>query len=547
MILSSIHLFGSNWVKTTWGATTIYVDGYAEYDGIAHNAKQLAVLLLSLPINDIEAAVKQFNGIFVIIAVYQGTTMLISDSIRSKTLQYAKVGNKNYITDNILELSKKEQLNLEVDNDKLEELVVSCYVYGYGTVYKNVYALQVGEIVIITDREITRRKYFLFTPTSEPSEITDYYAFSNELDEVLMRAFHRMFRSTPNVNRWIVPLSGGHDSRIVVNYLYKLGVKNVICFTYGMVDNLQARISRQVAEALNFPWYFVEYTEEKWNKLHEDNQIEAYFSFAFDGMSTPHLQDFLAVHELKQNKIFKAGDIFVPGHLLDALAGAYLQKIDFDICDEQAIIKRAMVGLTKRVASNDYVDKFKILYDNAHVEPSHFYELLGWQERTAKTSAHSVRVYQFFGFDYRLPFLDNELVRFWLRTPKSERLGRNALLKAEKRGLLLNQIANIPFAGRKGIEKHVGLKKRIRKILPPILISLFIRYQNHKPLLNEALNQIYTLKATTVKDLLAPHKDFPANIFKYFKHDLYRYTYQIEPTLLTTLYFIRKVILKRSQ
>jgi len=30
-----------------------------------------------------------------------------------------------------------------------------------------------------------------------------------------------MIRQTPHINRWLVPLSGGHDSRIIVNTLFK--------------------------------------------------------------------------------------------------------------------------------------------------------------------------------------------------------------------------------------------------------------------------------------------------------------------------------------
>jgi asparagine synthase (glutamine-hydrolysing) len=61
----------------------------------------------------------------------------------------------------------------------------------------------------------------------------------------------------------VVPLSGGLDSRIIVAMLKRLGVEDVICFTYGKKGNREAEISRQVAEALGYRWYFVEYTKEK--------------------------------------------------------------------------------------------------------------------------------------------------------------------------------------------------------------------------------------------------------------------------------------------
>jgi asparagine synthase (glutamine-hydrolysing) len=44
-----------------------------------------------------------------------------------------------------------------------------------------------------------------------------------------------------------------------------------------------------------------------------------------------------------------------------------------------------------------------------------------WQERQAKFMCNSVRVYEFWGYDWRLPFWDVEAIEFWQRMPIEQR------------------------------------------------------------------------------------------------------------------------------
>ena len=102
-----------------------------------------------------------------------------------------------------------------------------------------------GEIIKIRGNQVCSDRYFKFTPAEIPVKHDNLAEFSKDLDKVLLSVFTRMIEQTPGVNRWIVPLSGGHDSRTIVNYLYKLGVKNVICYSYGTLNNEQSKIHHQ--------------------------------------------------------------------------------------------------------------------------------------------------------------------------------------------------------------------------------------------------------------------------------------------------------------
>ncbi|MCD4731704.1 MAG: hypothetical protein K8R74_13950 [Bacteroidales bacterium] len=217
--------------------------------------------------------------------------ILAGDIVRSYPLFYGFHNDCIFVTDNLKEYQKENGL-LDIDNKKLDEFINTGLVFRNQTVYKDVYGLQAGEVVTIRNMEISSKRYFSFGLSSGPIQKGNLIDLVAGFDEALQFVFSRLIKQNKTVNRWVIPLSGGHDSRLVVNYLYRLGVKNVLCFTYGTPDNEQAQISKQVADAAGYEWHFVEYTEQKWNALHESGEFEDYIRFAFNGVSTPHLQDF---------------------------------------------------------------------------------------------------------------------------------------------------------------------------------------------------------------------------------------------------------------
>ena len=68
------------------------------------------------------------------------------------------------------------------------------------------------------------------------------------------------------------------------------------------------------------------------------------------------------------------------------------------------------------------------------------------------------------------------------------------------------------------------------------MIVKLLRITGHKVKLSEGLNQIYALRAASVKELLDPVGNFPESLRPYFRAYLNRYPYQMDPNILTSLY-----------
>mgnify|MGYP001813258104 FL=1 len=104
----------------------------------------------------------------------------------------------------------------------------------------------------------------------------------------------------------------------------------------------------------------------------------------------------------------------------------------------------------------------------------------------------------------------------------------------------MDQIASIPFGGKKDRSGKNLLTDFLTWILPGSVKTWLLKISGRKLKMNEALNQIYALRAGTVRELLDPVDDFPMQTRSYFDVFLDRYPYQADYHFLTSLYTIRR-------
>ncbi|MCD4711301.1 MAG: hypothetical protein K8R52_10680, partial [Bacteroidales bacterium] len=166
------------------------------------------------------------SGMFSMVIRRGNDFYLTGDRIRSIAVYYGFNQDQLFLANNLDEYQKQYGPFL-CDDDNVEEFIASGYAYGGRTIFKDVSTLQAGEVVTIKGNQVSAERYFEYRRNEQPGLYKDLEEFTKALDQTLLTAFSRMIEQTPNVNRWLVPLSGGHDSRIVANFLYRLGQKNV--------------------------------------------------------------------------------------------------------------------------------------------------------------------------------------------------------------------------------------------------------------------------------------------------------------------------------
>ena len=481
--MTSFHLFRPNWKNKRIIEVDFYVKGWAEHEQIVYDAGKLLDLVAdtfnAFEINQLKAFTHHLNGNFTILIHSKDATYLCSDKMRCFPVMYFQYDSAEYVTDDIdAFLHQCPEVKLNISTPVIEQYLCSNFVFGPYTIYEHVYCVQPGEIVELVNGKYFRYPYFQRAPKMDNDSPRDISLESAVLDAIFLKATERMIKSAPHVHNWIIPLSGGHDSRMIANYFYKLGVKNVICYTYGIKGS--ETISEKVAEALGYAWHYIEYTADIARETLQNKALDIYRRYAFNGVSVPHLQDFIAVNCLIKKGIVQSEDIFVPGHALEVLTGSHL-KNNVERCDsvQSALffIKHHFNGFGYARRSDNLLNHVLSIIEKYNIKANQISEYFDWQERQSKFIVNSVRVYEYFGFDWRIPQWDNEVVNYWENIGFNYRYGRKLYFAIEKDFLLVDELKNIPFSN--DIKAKVPVKTRIASLMP-LRLKKMLRQAGYK-------------------------------------------------------------------
>lgn len=441
------HLTRSSWYfLQTVSGLQIHVTGQWELDGKQQSGHEMAAAFTAPQeesIHSFKQIITRANGNFAVVILSRNHAFLATDQIRSYPLFYHRHGNTVTITDRVG--GCREQDHVTLAENSLHEFLSSGFVYEGKTIYRELTALQAGEFVRIDGMgRISSRRYLRFLPDlSQHTTVPD--EFPDQADHLLLDVFRRLLASCPPAARLVLPLSGGYDSRLIANYLYRLGVRDVLCFSYGTSDDTtEVPISREVARRLNYEWHFVEYTPELWHEVIASEETEQYLRFACSGVSLPHLQDYPAIRELKRRGVLKAGDIIIPGHTGDFLFGNHLlpELFQKNFNPLHLLARRHTLFWLPDFSNRRSLRT--VLKNNREIPADVFFETFNWQERQAKFIVNSIRVYEWFGFDWRLPLWDKELMLAWARVPAPLRYRRRLFRQLWNEKFAVSQLRDYP-------------------------------------------------------------------------------------------------------
>jgi len=425
------------WVVKNYEGNCVCVRGYLFYNDKLYKGNALINLFQNLEFNEIIDFCKKANGIFAFIKKDGNKLLAGVDRIRSIPIFYGKSDRSFYVSDDPYWILQEIGNNV-IDIKSEKEFLATGYVTGSDTLYENVKQLQAGEIMeadIKNEKiEIKTERYYKYLKQGEFKE--EFNDLLKKLDEAINNVFSRLIEVL-NGRPAVIPLSGGYDSRLIATMFKKFKYDNVICFSYGRPGNKESEISQEVAKNLGFRWEFIPYSNESWYNWYHSKEMQDYIRFA-DGLSSvAHIQDWPAVWELKKNNKIPENSVFIPGHSADFIAGSHITYVFNDsygkISGEKNLIKAILnyhYNLYRWPREDFILFKEKILSllsgisANTFEELADAYEYWDWQERQAKLIVNSVRVYEFWGYDWLIPLWDNELLDFFSKIPLKYRLNK---------------------------------------------------------------------------------------------------------------------------
>lgn len=388
------------------------------------------------------------------------------DRIRSVPLFYALKEDVFYLSDSVYKIA--ESIGKVVRNERaVSEMREAAYVTGKETLLEGIYALQSGEYLVYNDekKDYQIKEYFSYGRTDTPVWEDEWYI--QEMIRLHKEVFGDLIKAL-NGRQAVLPLSGGYDSRLLLHMLCSMGYKNVFCFTYGQEGNAEALVSEKLAKKYQVPWICIPYTPDFMKGLFQSGDYKKYLLFSCNGISTSHMQDFPAVQELRSKGLIEQDAVFLPGHAYDFLAGTHISakllnlKVDVS---KSTVIKQITADHYIHNSVKEYGREKKLFSELGN--ESEFFDSVGmyhfweWKERQAKYIANSVRVYEYFGYEWKLPFWDRRLIAFWDKVPAALRKDRYIFFKyMDKIGLNMHSSND-----RKLVTLRKWMPVQIRKAL----------------------------------------------------------------------------------
>lgn len=422
----------------------------------------------------LEKTIRNLNGIFTLIKKIGSQTFLYSDITRSFPIFYTHQKDKLYLSDDIYFLKSKFNIN-NFDSLSEIELKASNHTHGKKTLLAEVFQIQASELITFKKEEVIKKE-FLFSYAIKNEISFNISKLKKNTANAFKNSFQRLINSLKE-KTVIIPLSSGFDSRLIATIFKKNNYNNVICYTYGSKNSFEIEKSKKTAKQLGFKWHFIEYNKDLIGDFLNTTDFKSYIQFAGKLSSMPNLQEYFAVKYLKKNKLIPDNAIFIPGYAGDILGGSeYFSNIPAKVNHNQiaAVIldkkmknyhfnrkekKQALIEIKKNIKLFDTNYRQKIaetVLDDYNLK-----------ERIAKYIFNSANFYSFFGYEFRFPFWDKELLDFFKTLP----------LKHKQNKQLFNDVLidvyfkpfNVYFETKTQIQPKKNRFPKIKKQIKPFL------------------------------------------------------------------------------
>ena len=417
------------WKKINGKNCEIYLKGYI----YSYNENDLIKIIENIEKKDIEAFIKSIDGHFALIIKKDNFSFIAVDKIRSTPLFFITINNQFYIDYDPKNLVNRKGFKKEIRNDSILEIAMSGYTLDNKTIYKNLYSLKAGELVIFENNEFEYKQYYKYF-----GEIEDkpYNYYIEELSETTLNIFKKLI-SQLNGRQIVIPLSAGNDSRLVASVLKHLGYDNVKLYSYGTPGNFEAKIAKKIAKKLGYEWIFIPLTHRSEKKYYSSTDYKEFLNYAETFCSVPYIQGLSTIKYLQYLNYIETDAIFINGNTGDFISGAHINALMKDHNPNMSFIQRKeniLNHLIKKhfslwgyLKTEENLKKIKKnLWNeikngcdelNEYKKDHLFYEYSEFIDRQTKYVNLAEMGYEFYGFEWRLPLWDDEYLYFWQKIP----------------------------------------------------------------------------------------------------------------------------------
>ena len=435
---------------------SFYFHGYVIWnDKLYLDNEFTQILIKHISDESIFENIRNYNGCFVIIFIKNNVIHLLTDRWGTYPIFYNYNRNNLFISDNwksILEYTGKE-----IRKDSAIDILNFGYVLGNKTLLEDIYEFEPHSIYTISfkDEEIRyeREDYwhlkYNFCKVNTKSKEKEF----SEIWQHRLKIY--IDHIIENGNTAYIPLSGGLDSRLLVNEFDRYQV-NLYLMTFGSrSDNFEIKAATKVAQNLS--------------------KVKDHFILFLNKQSIPKFLEFEISTNRITNAIFSERILyypdriknfckyFIPGYSGDFMAGSHLKykMLKWKTTDDlvEYILKYKSSDYTKHCAKkkNHYETIRKSLISSIALEDDLISSFVRWdlENRQRRYIIRSAFSDQKKIMNVFLPFFDHDLFDFFLNLPIDLLLNKKLYINSQLKHLYNNNPKLIKIKNRNKIQKKI--------------------------------------------------------------------------------------------
>lgn len=370
--------------------------------------------------SDLRAAAQKLRGQWTVIDLRGSSPQVATDRMLSRPITYTRQGEQWLIADDIENL--RGRVPFTWNSEAAATFPHLGYTLGSATLIDGIALSKPGTLVELGEEAAQKPLFAPYRFVSNPIE--DPEQFSADFTRALDQAFERMLADMAG-RKFLVPLSGGLDSRLLMVWLRKFGVQDVLAFSYGKRGLSEAGVAQQVAAELGFPFEFLEYDPATIARAWNGPEGTAFVRGTWGGFSLPHIQDWEALRQLHGRGLADNNSVYLPGHtIVGNTHDQWLLDANPSPADLSRVILKHHANLLRGhdAASHSPAARASVRaaleeagFDGSPRSTQAAIEVFNLRERQPKYINNSVRGYEHFGATWAMPMLDTELWETWLR------------------------------------------------------------------------------------------------------------------------------------
>jgi len=359
------------------------------------------------------------RGHFAIIIYNKNQLFVMADKVRSIPLFYKYVNNKITVSNHSPILAKNIN-DKKYSPTAVIEISMSGYTIGKKTILSDIYQMNAGEFLLLSNKKIKTIRYYYYTPWKE--KYISKEACKKELTKVSKSILLDMVNSAKG-RQIVVLLSAGHDSRFIVSGLKELNVKNVVCFSYGDKDSFEVKIAKQIADKLSYKWIHIPLSIPIQKKSFLESVFDNYCDFSDSLSNSPIVMDYTAIKAIKYLNIIDSNAVFVNGNSGDFITGGHIFDFEHNNSNDsgvEAVLDRIIekhYSLWECLKTEKNISNIRESLKESLIEIMNTFKLsdkdlwavsesMEWLGRQSKFVTATQRSYEFFGYDWRPPMWD---------------------------------------------------------------------------------------------------------------------------------------------